>query len=77
MTPKRDTVLVSAARQALTDTDHPDQTPAADPLPIAATLLRDAYARALSHELAAHIVIATFSALDESDRSTVIRMLLR
>jgi hypothetical protein len=63
--------LVAAAHQALTDTDDPDQAPAADPLPITATILRDSYARASSHELAARFVIATFSALAKADSDTV------
>ena len=68
--------LVAATRQALVDTDDPDQTPAADPLPITATLLRDAYARASSHEFAARFVIAIFSAVAETDKDTVTRVLL-
>jgi len=70
------THLVAATRQALTDTNDPDQTPAADPLPIAAALLRDAYARASSHELAARFVIATFAALGEADRHNIIQVVL-
>jgi hypothetical protein len=68
--------LVAATRQALTDTDDPDQTPAADPLPITVTILRDAYARATSHELAAPFIIATFSALADADRDTVTKVVL-
>jgi predicted negative regulator of RcsB-dependent stress response len=68
--------LVAAARQALADTDHPDQPPAADPLPIAATLLRNAIGAATSHELAAHFVNATFSALSDADRDAVAKALL-
>lgn len=70
------THLVAATRQALTDTDDPDQTPAADPLPIAVTILRDAYAKASSHELAARFVIAIFAALSEADKNTIIRVVL-
>ena len=69
--------LVAATRQALVDTDDPDQAPAADPLPITATLLRDAYARASSHELAAPFVLATFSALPKTDKHTVTRAVLK
>jgi tetratricopeptide (TPR) repeat protein len=68
--------LVAAARQALSDTDDPDQAPAADPLPITATLLRDSYARASSHELAARFVVATFSTLAQADKDTVTRVVL-
>lgn len=68
--------LVTAARQALTDTDDPDQAPAADPLPTAAALLRDAHASTSSHGLAARFVRATFSALAEIDKETVTRVLL-
>jgi hypothetical protein len=67
---------VAATHRALTDTDDPDQTPASDPLPIAVTILRDAYARALSHERVARFVRATFAALDETDRNTIVRVLL-
>lgn len=68
--------LVAAIRQALTDTDDPDQPPAADPLPITVTILRDAYAKASSHELAARFVLATFAALSETDKTTILRMVL-
>ncbi|CAO5166153.1 hypothetical protein FAIPA1_280001 [Frankia sp. AiPs1] len=52
------------------------QIPAADPLPVAATLLRDDYANAVPHNLADGFVVATFSALGEIDRDTVARVLL-
>src|SRR5256886_1645929 len=68
--------LVAAARQALSDTDDPDQAPPADPLPITATLLRDSYARASSHELAARFAVATFSTLAQADKDTVTRVVL-
>ncbi|MFB9443015.1 hypothetical protein Dvina_51335 [Dactylosporangium vinaceum] len=68
--------LVAATRQALADTDDPDQPPAADPLPITITILRDAYAKASSHELAARFVLATFAALSETDKNTVLRIVL-
>jgi tetratricopeptide (TPR) repeat protein len=68
--------LVAATRQALTDTDDPDGIPAADPLPIAATLLRDAYAKASSHELAARFVLATFAALGETEKKIIVRLLI-
>lgn len=68
--------LVSATRQALAETDNPDHVPAADPLPNAVSLLRDAYAKTLSHELAAQIVLATFAVLDETDKRTAIRVIL-
>jgi hypothetical protein len=66
--------LVAATRQALADSDDPDQAPAADPLPITVTLLRDAYASASSPELAARFVITTFAALGETDRNTITRV---
>lgn len=68
--------LVAATRQALTDTDDPDQPPAADPLPITVTLLRDAYAKASSHELAARFILATFADLTETDKTTILRIIL-
>lgn len=68
--------LLAAARQALTDTDDPDQPPAADPLPTSVTFLRDAYANVTSHELAARFVIDTFASLDETDKMIVARSLL-
>ncbi|MFG3643587.1 hypothetical protein ACGF3C_25320 [Micromonospora sp. NPDC047762] len=63
--------LVAATRQALIDTDHPDGIPAANPLPIAASVLRNAHADGSSHELATRFVIATFAALDEIDKATI------
>ncbi|WP_431948042.1 PIN domain-containing protein [Micromonospora marina] len=68
--------LVAATRQALTDTDDPDGIPAADPLPIAVTLLRDAYAKGSSRKLATRFVIETFTALGEIDKDAIIRVLL-
>ncbi len=68
--------LVSQTRRALADTDDPDQAPAADPLPVAVAILRDAYATASTHELAARFIIATFSALAEADKNTIIRIVL-
>ncbi|WP_433330870.1 PIN domain-containing protein [Dactylosporangium sp. CA-139066] len=68
--------LLAAARQALADTAHPDQAPAADPLPTAVTLLRDDTAKLSSHQLAAHFVTATFSALPDADRNTVAKAML-
>jgi hypothetical protein len=68
--------LVAATRQALAYTDDPEHAPAADPLPIAATALRDVHIKASSHELATRYVLATFAALNETDKNTVIRELL-
>ncbi|WP_091456057.1 PIN domain-containing protein [Micromonospora inyonensis] len=68
--------LVAATRQALADTDDPDGIPAADPLPIAAVLLRDAHAKGSSHKLATCFVIETFAALSEIDKDILIRVLL-
>lgn len=48
--------------------------PAADPLPTAAALLRDAHASTSSHGVAARFVMATFSALAEIDKDTVTRV---
>lgn len=69
--------LVAATRQALIDTDDPGGVSAADPLPIAVTVLRDAYSRAMSYELAAQFVSATFAALNETDKNVTIRALLQ
>jgi len=68
--------LVTATRQALADTDDPDSTPAADPLPIAVSLLRDALAHVSTHERAAQMVSITFATLNAADRSTVTSALL-
>ncbi|MET7427301.1 hypothetical protein [Dactylosporangium sp. NPDC005555] len=68
--------LLVATRRALADTDDPDQPPAADPLPNATTLLRNTHAETSGHELAARIVITTFTALSEADKNTVIWTLL-
>ncbi|MET8282958.1 hypothetical protein [Micromonospora sp. NPDC005174] len=69
--------LVAATRQALIDTNHPDAIPVPDPLPIAATLLRDAHARGSSRELATRFVIATFAALGEIDKDAIMRALVK
>ncbi|MFC0097811.1 hypothetical protein ACFFKH_09745 [Micromonospora marina] len=68
--------LVAATRQALTDTDDPDGIPATDPLPIAATLLRDAYVTGSTRQLATRFVVETFAALGEIDKHAIIRVLL-
>ncbi|MET7400634.1 hypothetical protein ABZS66_44860 [Dactylosporangium sp. NPDC005572] len=68
--------LIAATRRALADTDDPDQSPASDPLPTAATLMRNSYAKTTSHELAARFVIATFAALGEDDTNMVSRTVL-
>ncbi|MEV4199638.1 PIN domain-containing protein [Micromonospora globbae] len=68
--------LVAATRQALTDTNHPDQPTATDPLPTAATLLRDAVAAASSHEHAGRFVSAIFDALSDADRDAVTEAIL-
>ncbi|RKE07817.1 hypothetical protein C8E86_2653 [Catellatospora citrea] len=70
------TRLVVMTRLALTDTDDPDSTPAADPLPVAVSVLRDAFASATSAELAARFIMATFADLGDYDRNTIFRIVL-
>ncbi len=71
------TNLVTAARQALADSDDVDQQHAPDPLALSATLLRDAYSIALPPSIATSYVLASLSELSDTDRHTVRRALLQ
>ncbi|EIV94911.1 hypothetical protein [Frankia sp. QA3] len=68
--------LVAVTRAALRQTDDPEQAASADPLPPCSQLIRDAYARAIPHDLATGYVISMFTTLSEEDRSEVLRALL-
>ncbi|MCX2950200.1 PIN domain-containing protein [Lentzea sp. NEAU-D7] len=68
--------LVTAARRALADSDDVDQH-ASDPLPLSATLLRNAYSIALPPSIATSYVLASLSELSDTDRQTVLRALLQ
>lgn len=68
--------LLAATRRALAAGDDPDGTPAADPLPFAITILRNAITDTASSERAAPTVIGMFADVEESDKEILLRALL-
>jgi hypothetical protein len=68
--------LLQATRAALVQATNPDQPTIPDPLPTAALLLRNAYAKAITLSLATQYVMATFATVQDADREAVMRILL-